>query len=174
MVSNAPSAGTSVLRVLPPGTDRPYGQPANSRLAVGRPDEEAGPVAQVVERPSAPGKVAGANPARSIMRPFGPKKADHPSTGNQCPACNQPFLAGQFTTLVMLGPGDDLEAQERAREGRTYNAVAQEVHWTCATGTSMYFVKTCEECGGDIYIDDGKPYPKFEIGHDFSCPLTGD
>jgi len=68
------------------------------------------------------------------MRKFGPKSADHPSIAEPCPACREPFKAGDFTTLVVLGPGDDPEAQERAREGRPYNAVASEVHWTCATG----------------------------------------
>lgn len=67
-------------------------------------------------------------------RKFGPKTADHPSVGNRCPACQVPFAAGDFTALVMLGPGDDPDAQEKARAGRAYNAVAVEVHWSCATG----------------------------------------
>lgn len=50
------------------------------------------------------------------MRKFGPKRADHPSVGELCPACKKPFQVGDFTTLVALGPGDDPEAQERARE----------------------------------------------------------
>jgi hypothetical protein len=66
------------------------------------------------------------------MRKFGPKSEDHPSVGRECPACHKVFAAGDFTTLVALGPGDDPEAQERAREGRVYNAVAVEVHWTCS------------------------------------------
>jgi hypothetical protein len=69
-------------------------------------------------------------------RKFGPKGADHPSVGKPCPACHEDFAAGDFTTLVMLGPGGDAEAQERARLGRAYNAVAVEVHWPCATGES--------------------------------------
>jgi hypothetical protein len=67
-------------------------------------------------------------------RKFGPKKADHPGIGNPCPACKQSFVAGDYTTLVMIGPGDDPDAQERARAGRVYNAVAVEAHWTCVTG----------------------------------------
>jgi hypothetical protein len=67
-------------------------------------------------------------------RKFGPKDADHPSVGKECPACHKPFEAGDYTTLVVLGPGGDEEARERAREGRPYNAVAAEVHWTCRTG----------------------------------------
>lgn len=67
-------------------------------------------------------------------RKFGPKTADHPSVGRECPACHAPFTAGDFTALVMLGPGDDPEQQEKAAAGRAYNAVALEVHWSCATG----------------------------------------
>lgn len=67
-------------------------------------------------------------------RRFGPKKADHPSVGEPCPACKQPFAVGDYTTLVVLGPGGDEEARERAREGRVYNAIAVEAHWACVTG----------------------------------------
>ena len=70
------------------------------------------------------------------LRPFGPKSADHPSVGTDCPACHVPFAEGDYTTLVTLGPGSDPEEQQRATEGRPYNAVAVEVHWTCATGYS--------------------------------------
>jgi len=69
-----------------------------------------------------------------MNRMFGPKHPDHPGVGMECPACKVPFVAGDFTTLVMLGPGADEEARERARNGRVYNAVAVEVHWSCATG----------------------------------------
>ena len=68
------------------------------------------------------------------LRKFGPKTSDHPSVGEKCPACHKPFEEGDYTTLVCLGPGDDKEAQERCRAGRPYNAVAQEVHYSCATG----------------------------------------
>jgi len=64
---------------------------------------------------------------------YGPKKAGHPSVGEDCPACHQPFEVGDYTTLVLLGPGDDEEAHERARAGRPYNAIALEVHWDCAS-----------------------------------------
>lgn len=69
------------------------------------------------------------------MRKFGPKSKDHPSICLPCPACHVEFKEGDFTTLIALGPGDDEEAQERAREGRPYNAVAVEVHWACSGGT---------------------------------------
>lgn len=71
---------------------------------------------------------------KSEVRMFGPKKADHPSVGERCPACKEKFKAGDYTTLIALGPGDSKEQQQRARGGRAYNAVAVEVHWGCATG----------------------------------------
>lgn len=66
------------------------------------------------------------------MSAFGPKKADHPSVGDKCPACQVRFKPGDMTTLIPLGPGDDPEAQQRHREGRYYDAVAVEVHAACA------------------------------------------
>jgi hypothetical protein len=68
------------------------------------------------------------------MRKFGPKTADHPSVGEPCPACKVSFKEGDFTTLVVLGPGNDPEEQTKAKEGRPYNAVAVEVHWKCSGG----------------------------------------
>jgi hypothetical protein len=68
------------------------------------------------------------------LRRFGPKTLDHPSIGKECPACHVAFKAGDYTTLIALGPGDDPREQKRHREGRPYNAVAQEVHYACATG----------------------------------------
>lgn len=40
--------------------------------------------------------------------------------------------AGDYTTLVTLGPGDDAEARERRDAGRPYNAIASEIHWDCS------------------------------------------
>lgn len=68
------------------------------------------------------------------VRRFAGLKADHPLVGRECPACNKPFVPGDATTLIALGPGDRPEAQQRAREGRAYTAVAAPVHWACATG----------------------------------------
>ncbi len=68
------------------------------------------------------------------LRRFGPKTADHPSVGRDCPACHVPFVAGDFTTLIELGPGADPDARSRARAGRAYNAIVLEVHYACATG----------------------------------------
>ena len=69
-----------------------------------------------------------------MSRKFGPKKADHPSIGEACPACDTPFKEGDFTTLIALGPGGSKEEQKKCREGSAYNAVAAEVHWDCAGG----------------------------------------
>lgn len=69
-----------------------------------------------------------------VARKFGPKDADHPSVGRECPACRQPLKAGDHTALIVLGPGDDPQAREKAREGRYFSAVAIEVHWPCMTG----------------------------------------
>lgn len=65
---------------------------------------------------------------------FGPMVADHPDVSEKCAACKVPFRAGDYTTLVLLGPGPDAESRERARAGRAYDAVAALVHWACATG----------------------------------------
>jgi hypothetical protein len=66
------------------------------------------------------------------MRVFGPKEEGHPTIGIACPACGKPFAEGDYTTLIILGPGDDPVAQEKAKQGRSYNAVAAEVHAACA------------------------------------------
>ena len=72
--------------------------------------------------------------SNSVPRKFGPKATGHPSIGTLCPACHEPLTEGDYTTLVALGPGDSKESQEKARAGRSYSAVAVEVHLTCATG----------------------------------------
>lgn len=77
------------------------------------------------------------------MRRFGPKSPDHPTVGRECPACKVAFEPGDWTTLVVLGPGADEEARDRAREHRAYNAFALEVHYACATGW--------EDDPGDIF-----------------------
>lgn len=51
------------------------------------------------------------------MRSFGPKSTDHPTIGKDCPACKKPFVEGDYTTLVSLGPGDDPEEQRKAASG---------------------------------------------------------
>jgi len=66
------------------------------------------------------------------MRAFGPRPADAPVV--ECYACKKPFSAGDYTVLIALGPGDDEEARDKARNGRAYNAVGIEIHYACATG----------------------------------------
>jgi len=68
------------------------------------------------------------------LRKFGSKQKDHPSIGRECKACGEPFKEGDYTTLITLGPGDSEENKKRCREGRPYNAVAIEIHYSCATG----------------------------------------
>lgn len=51
-----------------------------------------------------------------------------------CPGCHRGFNAGDYVTLRVLGPGADPDAQEAARRGDAYNAVAVPMHWKCATG----------------------------------------
>lgn len=63
---------------------------------------------------------------------YGPMAPDHPAIGRPCAYCKMPFKPGDMTTLIALGPGDDPEAQRKAREGRPYKAVAELVHAACA------------------------------------------
>lgn len=51
-----------------------------------------------------------------------------------CRACDRLIVAGEFFSMISLGPGDDEEARERCRKGRPYDAVELVVHWECATG----------------------------------------
>jgi hypothetical protein len=66
----------------------------------------------------------------------GPLAADHPLvTGvDICQGCGFRYRAGEFVTLVTIGPGDDAEARQHLRDGRSYNAVAIPAHWACVTG----------------------------------------
>lgn len=68
-------------------------------------------------------------------RVFGPRAEEHGPSEHVCPACNEPFVPGDLTVLVVLGPGPDAEARAKARAGRHYNALAVEVHLACATGS---------------------------------------
>ena len=65
------------------------------------------------------------------MRKMGPLDADHLMIGIECPACKEKFRAGEYVTLIALGPGKDQEAREKAAAGKPYNAVAIPVHWDC-------------------------------------------
>ena len=68
------------------------------------------------------------------MERFGPKMKTHQTVGKICRACGQPFKEGDYTTLIVLGPGNDEEEMKKCRERRPYNGVAIEVHYSCATG----------------------------------------
>lgn len=68
------------------------------------------------------------------MRWFGPMSPAHPLVGEKCPACSTPFAAGDLTTLVFIGPGDNPDAQQQAREGRAFTWVALPAHYACVTG----------------------------------------
>jgi hypothetical protein len=69
---------------------------------------------------------------------FAPLAPDNPLIGEPCPACKIAFKPGDIVFLVALGPGDDPEAQQAARDGRPYNAVALPAHHACATGHSAW------------------------------------
>lgn len=68
-----------------------------------------------------------------MSKRFGPKSKDHPSIGELCPICHQPFEEGDYTTLVSLGPGKDKDSRQRAKEGRPYNSIALEAHYECSS-----------------------------------------
>lgn len=65
---------------------------------------------------------------------FGPLHPDDHLLELTCPACHKQFGAGDFVTLVSIGPGDSEEGRARCRAGRVYNAVAIPCHWACVTG----------------------------------------
>lgn len=67
-------------------------------------------------------------------RKLAPLPASHQLIGTLCLACGQTFIAGEVTTLVVLGPGNDPQAREQLLAGRPYTAVASPAHWACATG----------------------------------------
>lgn len=81
----------------------------------------------------------------SAVQIYGPKEKDHWSVGKLCPACNEPFEVGEYTTLISLGPGKDPEARRKAAAGEQYNAIAQELHWQCATGEDPEKVVLADE-----------------------------
>lgn len=66
---------------------------------------------------------------------FGPRPAE---PTNICLACRAHFKAGDFSVLVPLGPGPDEEGQAKAAAGRWYNAVAVEIHTSCAGFASFF------------------------------------
>jgi len=69
------------------------------------------------------------------LQKFPPLNPNHWAIGTLCSACKNPFKAGEATTLVSLGPGDNPEERRKCFAGRAYNAVAAHVHWECAAGS---------------------------------------
>lgn len=66
------------------------------------------------------------------MRIFPPLPADHPSVTKptRCLLCNEPFQAGDETTLIAVRPAGEEDAQ-KAAAGHPYNAEAELVHVAC-------------------------------------------
>ena len=62
---------------------------------------------------------------------FEPLAYDHPLIGTPCAECDQPFVAGQRPTLLVVGP-DDLHTAEEADAGHWYRALAVALHEGCA------------------------------------------
>jgi hypothetical protein len=73
---------------------------------------------------------------RAVAGKAPPLAADHPLVldTHVCAACGTSFLTGEVTTIIVLGPGEDRESQEAARDGRAYTAQGVVVHYQCATG----------------------------------------
>jgi hypothetical protein len=74
------------------------------------------------------------NPKGPTVTLMGRIADGHPSVGDLCPSCGARIRAGDHTGLIPLGPGADPQEQAAARAGRSYDAAAVLVHWSCATG----------------------------------------
>lgn len=68
-------------------------------------------------------------------RTFDQIAPEHPISGWDCPACEDVLGNGQPVTLLILGPGSDLEHQNKHREGHWYAAQSIPVHQACLGGT---------------------------------------
>jgi len=66
---------------------------------------------------------------------------DGPWKVKLCPGCDEHFKAGQYVTLVPIGPGADVEERIKAHEGRPYDAVSVPAHWACVTGESDSYIE---------------------------------
>ena len=73
---------------------------------------------------------------KNTQRKMGPLPPDYMAVRDQdkCPGCHKIFAAGDYVTLIVTGPGDDLEARALSRAGQTFNGVAMLAHWGCVTG----------------------------------------
>lgn len=63
-----------------------------------------------------------------VLQPGHPLVTD----GWPCPACNATLGAGDRVVPVLLGPGDDPDAQAKAQAGRWYSGAVVMVHAACA------------------------------------------
>lgn len=86
---------------------------------------------------------------------FGPAEQDDPAVGELCPACRKPFVVGDYTTLIPLGPGDNPDRQALARAGTTGG---DDIHKPVVT---MHLVNN----GFPICCFHGAPISKWPLGH---------
>lgn len=61
---------------------------------------------------------------------FGPLSKGHPLVGSKCPLCGRPFVAGQVTAPLEIGPAGEEDARKK-RDGRPYTAACDVVHRDC-------------------------------------------
>lgn len=69
-----------------------------------------------------------------IGRQLPPLAADHPLSTYDCVACGEQLGNGAPVTIIVLGPGPDLEDREKCARGGWISASGVTVHWACATG----------------------------------------
>lgn len=68
----------------------------------------------------------------AILRKYAPLSPDSPGVGRTCILCRKEIRAGDETTLIPSGPASEKD-REKMEQGRAYNAVAELVHWGCAS-----------------------------------------
>lgn len=77
-------------------------------------------------------RAQGGGRERASMRAFPPLAEDHPAVGTGCAVCGEPFVAGDRTTVIPLGPGTDPEDQRKALAGGWYSCLGTIGHASCA------------------------------------------
>lgn len=101
------------------------GLPDDDDVLIGRVDG----VMQLVHRTEIEGETATEPTAARA-----PKLVDKRAVGESCPACKVRLDKGDLVAVVVLGPGANPDARAKARNAKSYEAVAIEIHWACATG----------------------------------------
>jgi hypothetical protein len=48
-----------------------------------------------------------------------------------CVGCEKSLLKGEEVTIILIGPGDDVEARKKAALGQAYNAIGRTAHVLC-------------------------------------------